>query len=42
MNLNNYRTTIVTLTTRLLFTFGSPGGGAVWAMGVVRGAHGSE
>ena len=42
MNLNNWRTTIITLTTRLPFTFGCLVQDAEWAMGVVRGAHGNE
>ena len=42
MNLNNYRTTVVTLLTRLLFAFGWLVGDAEWAMGIVRGAHGGE
>ena len=42
MNLNNYCTTIVTLTSRLPFIFGWLVGDAEWAMGVVRGAHGCE
>ena len=33
MNLNNYRTTVVTLTTCLLFAFGWLMGDAEWAMG---------
>ena len=42
MNLNNYRTTVVTLTPRVPFTFSWLVGDAEWAMGVVRGAHGGE
>ena len=42
MNLNNWRTTVITLTTRLPFTFGWLVGDAEWAMVVVRGAHGNE
>ena len=42
MNLNNYRTTVVTLTTRLPFAFGWLVGDAEWAMGIVRGAHGGR
>ena len=42
MNLNNYRTTVVTLTTRLPFAFSWLVGDAEWAMGVVCGAHGAE
>ena len=42
MNLNNYRTTVVTLTTRLPFTFGWLVQDAECAMGVVHGAHGGE
>ena len=34
--------TVVTLTTRLSFTFGWLVGDVEWAMGVVRGAHGGE
>ena len=42
MNRNNYRTTVVTLTTRLPFAFGWLPGHAEWAMGIVRGARGGE
>ena len=42
MNLNNYCTTVVTLTTRLPFAFGWLVGDAEWAMGIVCGAHGRE
>ena len=42
MNLNNYRTTIVTLTTRLPFAFSWLMGDAEPVMGIVRGAHGGE
>ena len=42
MNLYNYRTTVVTLTTRLPFAFGWLVGDAEWAMGIVRGAHGGK
>ena len=42
MNLNNWRTTVVSLTTRLLFTFGWLVGDAEWATGVVRGADGDR
>ena len=42
MNLDNYRTTVVTLTIRLPFTFGWLVGDAEWAMGIVRVAHGHE
>ena len=42
MNFNNYRTTVVTLATRLPFAFGWLVGDAEWAMGIVRGAHGGE
>ena len=42
MNLNNYRTTVVSLTTRRRFAFGWLVGDAEWAMGIVRGAHGGE
>ena len=41
-NRNNYRTTVVTLTTRLPFAFGWLVGDAGRAMGIVRGAHGDE
>ena len=39
MNLNNYCTTVVTLTSRLPFALSWLVGDAEWAMGVVRGAH---
>ena len=42
MNLNKYGTTVVTLTTRLLFAFGWLVVDAEWVMGIVRGAHGHE
>ena len=42
MNHNNYRTIFVTLTTRLLIAFSWLVGGAEWAMGIARGAHGGE
>ena len=42
MNHNKYRTTVVTLTTRLPSAFGWLVGDAEWAMGIVRGAHGGE
>ena len=42
MNLNNYRTIVVTLTTRLRIAFGWLMGDAEWAMGITRGAHGAE
>ena len=42
MNHNNYRTIIVTLTTRLPIAFGWLVGDAEWAMRIVRGAHGAE
>ena len=42
MILNNYRITVVTLTTRLPFAFGWLVGDAEWAMGIVRGAHGGR
>ena len=42
MNCNNYRTTVVTLTSRLPFAFSWLVGDAEWAMGIVRGAHGGE
>ena len=42
MNHNNYRTIVVTLTTRLLIAFGWPVGDAEWAMGIASGAHGGE
>ena len=41
-NLNNYRTIVVTLTTRLLIAFGWLVGDAEWAMGIARCAHGAE
>ena len=40
MNLNNYRTTVDTLGTRLPFAFSLLVGDAGWAMRIVRGAHG--
>ena len=42
MNLNNYRTTIVTLTSRLPFAFSWRVADAERAMGIVRGAHGGK
>ena len=42
MNHDNWRTTVLTLTTRLPFTFGWLVGDTDWAMGIVRGAHGHE
>ena len=42
MNHNNYRTIVVTLTTRLPIAFGWLVGDAEWAMGIARGAHGGE
>ena len=42
MNHNNYRTIVVTLTTRLPIAFGWLVGDAKWAMGITRGAHGGE
>ena len=42
MNRNNWRVTVLTLTTRLPFTFGWLVGDAEWAMDVIRGAHGHE
>ena len=42
MNFNNYRTTVITLITRLPFAFGWLVKDAEWAMGIVRGAHGDE
>ena len=42
MNHNNYRTIVVTLTTRLPITFAWLVGDAEWAMGIARGAHGGE
>ena len=39
LNFNNYRTTVVTLTTRLPFAIGWLVGDAEWAMGIVCGAH---
>ena len=42
MNHNNYRTIVVTLTTRLPIAFGWLVGDAEWAMGIARGAHGAE
>ena len=42
INLYNYRTTVVTLTTRLPFAFGWLVGDAEWSMGIVCCAHGSE
>ena len=42
MSRDNWRTSILTLTTRLPFTFGWLVGDAEWAMGMARGAHGYE
>ena len=42
MNHNNYRTMVVTLTTRLPFAFGWLVGDAEWAIGIARGAYGGE
>ena len=42
INHKNYRTMVVTLTTRLPIAFGWLVGGAEWAMGIARGAHGAE
>ena len=42
MNFNNYRTTVVTLTTRLSFAFSWLVGDAEWAIGIICGAHGGE
>ena len=42
MNLNNYRTTVVTLTPRLPFAFCWLVGDAEWAMKIIRGAHGGK
>ena len=42
MNHDNWRATVLTLTTRLPLTFGWLVGDAEWAMGVVRAAHGHE
>ena len=42
MNLNNYRTIVVTLTTRVPIAFGWLVGDAEWAMGIARGAHGAK
>ena len=42
MNFNNYRTTVVTLTTRLPFALRWLVGDTEWGMGIVRGAHGGE
>ena len=42
MNHNNYRTIVVTLTTRLPITFGWLVGNAEWAMGIARGADGGK
>ena len=42
MNHNNYRTIVVTLTTRLPIAFGWLLGDAEWAMGIARSAHGAE
>ena len=41
-NLNNYRTIVVTLTTRLRIAFGWLVGDVEGAMGIARGAHGAE
>ena len=42
MNRENWRTTFITLTTRLRFTFGWLVGDPEWTTGVVCGAHGNE
>ena len=42
MNRQNWRTTVITLTTRLPFTFGLLVGDAKWAMGVTSAAHGNK
>ena len=42
MNRDNWRSTVITLTTRLPFTFGLVVGDAGLAMGVVCGAHGNK
>ena len=42
MNHNNYRTIVVSLTTRLPIAFGWLVEEAEWAMGIARGAHGGE
>ena len=42
MNPDHWRATVLTLTTRLPFTFGWLVGNTEWAMGIVRGAHGKE
>ena len=42
MNHNDYRTIVVTLTTRLPILFGWSGGDAEKEMGIARGAHGGE
>ena len=42
MNLNNYRTIVVTLTTRLPIAFGWLVGDVEWVMGIARGGHGAD
>ena len=42
MDRNNWRATVLILTTRLPFTFGWLVGDAEWATGVLRGTHGHE
>ena len=42
MNHNNYRTIVVSLTSRLPIAFGWLVGDAEWAMGIARIAHGGE
>ena len=42
MNLNNFRTTVVTFTTRLPYAFGWLVGDTEWAMGIVRRTGGGE
>ena len=42
MNRDNWRTTVLTLTPHLPFTFGWLVGDVEWAIGIARGAHGHE
>ena len=42
MNRGHWHPTVLTLTTRLPFTFGWLVGDAGWAMGIVCGAHGKD
>ena len=42
MNHNNYRTIVITISTRLRFAFSWLVGDAEWAMGIARGARGGK